>query len=115
MGKYVGEDEGPVTDVESFERRWDSRHNFRLGVREIAPGFGFVFPPTDHIITAMLALDSTAAVAAQRRQLTEYALPSEARDQLPRFRSMSRAELMGSTFNLRRSACSAFSTPIIPH
>jgi hypothetical protein len=52
----------------------------------------FEFPPTEAIVDAMLALDSTVAIPARRREQTEYA--EKDHNQLEHFRSLPRDEFL---------------------
>lgn len=91
-----------VSTAEEFVQQWDSRRNFLFSPEcpPIAAMKKFAFPPTEMIVDAMLSLDSTKAIPAQRRRQTEYA---DGDDQwLERFRAMPRDEMLQTaSFNLR--------------
>jgi hypothetical protein len=104
-------EDAPVATAEDFVARWDSRRNFRFGAQcpPIAAMQRFEFPPTEAIIDAMLALDSTVAIPARRRHQSEYA--DKDHNHLEAFRAMPRAELQASSFNLRSQDFTALDCP----
>eukprot|EP01050_Picozoa_sp_SAG11_P018202 SAG11_NODE_2713_length_3052_cov_7.309854_2_plen_445_part_00 len=83
-----------VRTADDFTQQWDSRRNFLFSPEcpPIATMRQFAFPPTEAIVDAMLGLDSTKAITAQRRWQTEYA--DDDHNQLERFRAMPRSEML---------------------
>jgi hypothetical protein len=83
-----------VGTAQDFVESWDSRRNFLFApdCPPIAQMRQFEFPPTEAIVDAMLALDSTVAIPARRREQTEYA--EKDHNQLEHFRSLPRDEFL---------------------
>ena len=101
-----------VSTADEFVQQWDSRRNFLFSPEcpPIAAMKQFDFPPTEMIVDAMLALDTTVAIAARRRQQTEYA--GRDHNQLERFRAMPRDEMIQkASFNLRSQDFAALDAP----
>lgn len=91
----------PVSQAGEFVERWDSRVNFMFAPHcpPIAAMRRFAFPPTETIIDAMLALDTTVAIPARLRKHSEYA--EKDHNHLEAFRSMPRSDFMSGSFNRR--------------